>query len=674
MRGLPRFVIGVVGLLLCGPTTPAGEAGGTARLADKTLVAWVCPANTTQRGSGVLAVQEGETFDAIVLGERVAGRWMAGSDYFRRTQDESAQRACPAETADSGTLVQLAVVYRGREVSVFRDGKLYSRYQVNEPARFDRGAAVLLGLRYLGALGLHGFFAGSIEEARLYDVALDGEQLARLAPDRPSAPPPIGQWTFADGTARDALGRFPPGLLCGGARIAAGRLHLNGTDAYVAIVDPPMQSMFYRAALTGGQWDTWLYWHEGTYYLFVLAGPGGKWHGIGLATSRNGVQWRESGMIVHKRPDVTWLGTGATWRSPLWPQDKRFFLNFSEWRGPRQTIFFAQSTDLLNWQRLGPEYEFVQDERWYQPQGRWDCIYTIPRPGGGLYGYWTATPRPETGGQFGFGQTRDGVKWEALPPPRVEGVGEGEVGAVEPIGAKYYMLFGTGGKMMTLVAESPQGPFRAAAKNCVLLSGNTYFARFFPTPDGLLVNHHTMATQGEVFFAPLKRAVVDAEGTLRLKWWPGNDQLRQHPVEIRVPQAAAGLRPVFCGNRWETEKGLILEGTVAVPGAEAAAPVGLFIEHESAAGLAILVRARGVVEIGSWQGDGADWKLENRVDRQVEYGPTARFRLLLKGAVFEFYLDDHLLQCWRLPRPATGRIGVIRPQAEAIKGLQAIHP
>jgi hypothetical protein len=316
----------------------------------------------------------------------------------------------------------------------------------------------------------------------------------------------------------------------------------------------------------------------------------------------------------------------------------------------------------------------VQDERWYQPQGRWDCIYTIPRPGGGLYGYWTATPRPETGGQFGFGQTRDGVKWEALPPPRVEGVGEGEVGAVEPIGAKYYMLFGTGGKMMTLVAESPQGPFRAAAKNCVLLSGNTYFARFFPTPDGLLVNHHTMATQGEVFFAPLKRAVVDAEGTLRLKWWPGNDQLRQHPVEIRVPQAAAGLRPVFCGNRWETEKGLILEGTVAVPGAEAAAPVGLFIEHESAAGLAILVRARGVVEIGSWQGDGADWKLENRVDRQVEYGPTARFRLLLKGAVFEFYLDDHLLQCWRLPRPATGRIGVIRPQAEAIKGLQAFHP
>lgn len=72
-------------------------------------------------------------------------------------------------------------------------------------------------------------------------------------------------------------------------------------------------------------------------------------------------------------------------------------MNFSEWKGLRQTIFFAASDDLVHWDRLGSEYEFVPDERWYEDRGRWDCIWTIPRPDGGLYGYWTASPKPETG-------------------------------------------------------------------------------------------------------------------------------------------------------------------------------------------------------------------------------------------------------------------------------------
>ena len=47
------------------------------------------------------------------------------------------------------------------------------------------------------------------------------------------------------------------------------------------------------------------------------------------------------------------MGTGSTWRSPDFAQDGKFYLNFSEWRGPRQTIFFAESQDLLSWTRLG---------------------------------------------------------------------------------------------------------------------------------------------------------------------------------------------------------------------------------------------------------------------------------------------------------------------------------
>jgi hypothetical protein len=455
---------------------------------------------------------------------------------------------------------------------------------------------------------------------------------------------------------------FPPGTLCGGARIADGKLWLNGTDAYMtASLPQPRQHMFFQARTTGGQWDTWLYWHDGTYYLFLLAGPGGRWHGIGMATSLDGVHWKELGMVLRKAPGVAWLGTGSTWKSPNFAKDKKVYLNFSEWRGPRQTIFFAESSNLTEWKRLPDDYEFKQDERWYQPNGRWDCIYTVPREGGGLYGYWTATPKPETGGQFGFGQTLDGVRWEALPPPKVEGVGEGEVGAVEKLGGKYVMMFGSGGKMVTLVADRPQGPFMAAKKNFLLLGGHTYFARFFPTPGGMLVNHHSMARNGQVFFAPLKRAVVDADGTLRLGWWEGNEKLKHEAVAVRPPAAAVqSPAPIaMFDNRFETHSGLVLEGTLSLPAPRDGKSGGLYLENGDGTGTAIFVRAGGISEIGPMRADGSQWKCEERTDREFKVGPNARFRLLVKQSLLEFYLDDLLMHCYSMPQPATGRIGVI---------------
>jgi hypothetical protein len=249
-------------------------------------------------------------------------------------------------------------------------------------------------------------------------------------------------------------------------------------------------------------WDTWLTFHDGTYYLYYLANAGQNWNNISLAVSTDGVHWKERGPILTKREKVTWMGTGSTWKSPNVARDGKWFMNYSEWTGPRQTIFFAESTNLVDWTPLGDEFEFVQDERWYKPDGRWDCIWTLPRPEGGFYGYWTATPKAR--GVFGFGQSVDGVRWEALEPPETPGVPHGEVGAVERIGDRYYMLFGTSGHMITLVADRPEGPFSPAPKNRILLTGgDTYFARFFQSPDGLLVNHHSCA--GVIYFGTLKR-------------------------------------------------------------------------------------------------------------------------------------------------------------------------
>ena len=424
------------------------------------------------------------------------------------------------------------------------------------------------------------------------------------------------------------------------------------------------QLMFYKARSkqTGNMWDTWLYLHEGTYYLYYLAKQSRQWDNISMATSPDGVHWKEIGRILAKADGVTWMGTGSTWRSPTFEKDGKFLMNFSEWRGPRQTIFFAESTDLLHWTRLGNVCEFKQDERWYERNGRWDCIWTIRKPGGNeLYGYWTATPKKETGGRFGFGQTRDGITWEALPPPKVHGVGGGEVGAIEKIGERYYMMFGTGGRMVTLVAEEPEGPFRAAGKNLNLLSGHTYFARFFPTPGGVLVNHHSIARNRQVYFAPLKSTLVDDQGTLRLTWWKGNDRLKDDAAEVTLPNAneSAESPIAMLAAELNVEDGVILEGTLALPASEAAKPVGLYVEHAAGQGGAILVRAGGVSELGPMRGDGAGFKCEKRVDREMDFGKQPLFRLLLKHSLLEFYLNDVLIECYSLPGRATGRVGLV---------------
>ena len=433
------------------------------------------------------------------------------------------------------------------------------------------------------------------------------------------------------------------------------------------------QTMFYKAKAkeTGNMWDTWLYLHEGTYYLYYLAKSAKQWDNISLATSPDGVHWREHGRVLAKAEGVTWMGTGSTWKSPTFATDGKFIMNFSEWRGPRQTIFFAESTDLVNWKRLSGECEFTQDERWYEPTGRWDCIWTIPRPGGGMYGYWTATPKNATGGRFGFGETLDGVHWKALEPPKVHGVGVGEVGAIEKIGGRYIMMFGSHGAMVTLTAEKPEGPFHAAKTNFRFLTGHTYFSRFFATPGGMLVNHHSIARDGQVSFAPLKAAAVDAAGTFRLGWWKGNETMKHASVEVQP--APEGDAPIaMLGNTFDVEGGLILEGVLALPTQKGAPRRGLYIECGADSGSAILINTAGLAELGSMKADGSGFKAVKRVDRKMAFGTPAAFRLLLRDSLLEFYLDDILIECFSLPAVATGRIGLIGGRgSDAISDLRA---
>ena len=203
-------------------------------LKDKTLVVWVAPANLTQKGGSALTIDDNEShFDGIIFGEITPGKWMPGSDGFRRTLKE--QGNWPDEMADARTFVQLAIVYQGKEITVFRNGRDYAQYTMqNPPQAFGPQATVLFGRRHLDAGDKDHSFAGRIKDARIYDQALDREAIAALAPSKVFGDlKPWAWWSFADEGLREKTGRFNQISLLGDVRIEDGCLVLPGNGATV---------------------------------------------------------------------------------------------------------------------------------------------------------------------------------------------------------------------------------------------------------------------------------------------------------------------------------------------------------------------------------------------------------------------------------------------------------
>ncbi len=246
MRARSWTILLTVVAMLPGSIAARGEE--KLAIGDKTLVAWVSPANLTQRGGSVLTLEKsGGTFDAIVFGEIAPAKWMAGSNGFARTKTEQDDFA--AETADSKSSVSIAIVYQGPQITLYRNGSKYAEYTAQGAERFGSDSLVLMGLRHMGANRDHCAFTGTIDDARLYGVALDAEQIAALKPNQPSEPQPLAWWDFEEGRARDRMELFATTTLVGNARIADGRLHLDSGIAYLmATATAPQASVDFNQA------------------------------------------------------------------------------------------------------------------------------------------------------------------------------------------------------------------------------------------------------------------------------------------------------------------------------------------------------------------------------------------------------------------------------------------
>jgi hypothetical protein len=441
------------------------------------------------------------------------------------------------------------------------------------------------------------------------------------------------------------------------------------------------QRIFYKPdpGKTGYMWDVWLHQEEGQYYLYYLSLITGETHpghdNIALAVSGDGVSWKEHGIVVPLSPDGWRMGSAGIWESTGQSKLPRFLMNLQETRGDREVVMFTLgSEDLIHWKDLGEAYTYGPDPGYYTENGRWVGISVVPAPQGGYYGYWTASPKEGYDRLFGFGYSPDGASWEMLPAPEVKGLGPGaprEVGGAALIDGKYYLLFCTyQGEMQVMAADRPEGPFYVQGKNVKFLFGQTHFARFTSGTDEPLVAHHIIAPSGldkhpECFFAPLKAVDIDEEGIMRLAYWEGNDRLKTREVEVSIPKQERdeNERLVMFENRFDTDYGLVLEGYFSdmKRGRFLSLDQGLYIETDpvSNSGIGIMIKSWGVTQIGTMKGDASGFRMDSFINRQVGYGANPHFRLLLRGSLLEFYINDLLVQCYSMPDDATGRIGFI---------------
>ena len=466
-------------------------------------------------------------------------------------------------------------------------------------------------------------------------------------------------------------------------------------------------AMIYRPSV-GRFKDGFMLWHNDQYYLFSMYTATGKddnFRNVWLATSGDGVHWKDVGPVVKDAPFNIWA-------MAVHPVGDKFIMNHGSFgsSGAQNVIRFWESADLVHWKFMGHEADLYPDRRWYSPDSRLDCISVVPVVENGqtkYYGFAT--------GPGGFLESKDGLHWSGKPHPKIDwGVfpppptladeGELEIGGCHEINGKYYLvggwfnyMGGTGYGVYTLVADAPSGPFRADAAAYRLCGNSTrwvaMWARFCQTNKDLLINGYMYSgysyETGETWLPPLKRAVVDSGGHLRLGYWKGNEILKSTPStpdlrtckKIYPNDANKDCRVNTANDRLEilahpernsltrvdipttlavldgtldSGKGVVVEGTLRATCMDrrtSASSIGFYLEEKAGQGTAIKLHTYGQTEIGKMTlSDHIDFRVEDVIGPgcAAPAGITPHvnhtFRLMIRKNMFELYVDDMFVQ------------------------------
>jgi hypothetical protein len=499
------------------------------------------------------------------------------------------------------------------------------------------------------------------------------------------------------------------------------------------------RGMIYQPSV-GSFWDPTVIYNDGQYYMYTMYQGDGVW----LATSQDGVHWKDYGVVLKSQG----FKNNRVWKQYVSKVGDRFILNhgaFTDQGTNNNLLRFYESKDLVHWTYL---YEIPIDPKFYRADGRWDHMYTIPKndanPSEGYWGYVVADPIDHGG--FGMMESKDGIHFTPIKAPELLTdflVPTLEAGGIKKIGSKYYFLGGTvnhygfyGYGVYTYTADSPAGPFRPDLAAYRLtgtsgIDGNYYihvlscFVKY--SPEDLISDpftfRSTTGTDGQgTWFSPMRKAVVDGQGHLRLGYWKQNDLAKSEEIAVDAGRNSVAFPPgqtasnpivgvagngdsllihtdkswrafpwlesdktrkaiVVLDQQFDLGKGLIIEGRLNAKKLTRdwsdahQTYAGFFIEGaEKHTGTGILLQVGEpqwrASEIGrihtdiSFTFDPLDITGRNCATvTGIDNGKDHTFRLWLRGGQMELYIDDLLMQSFFYLK-ATGRVGFLSQESE----------
>lgn len=465
--------------------------------------------------------------------------------------------------------------------------------------------------------------------------------------------------------------------------------------------------MIYRPSV-GSMWDPSVLWHDGKFYAIMMYNPTGCNTNGGLYPSWPSGLSANCGIIAVSDDGVHWRDEYVAATEPGHATGNRFFKAFigkvgdrfimdhgvRQANGRQDTLRFYESRDLREWTYL---FSNNPDPQWYEPAGRWDHMYMLPKdeddPAAGYWGYPVATTKPGLPRALGMMDTRDGREWRILPPPDVQWGDvpptDFEIGGCERIGGKYVIIGGQyhyqsdGYSMYTLIGEGPCGPFRPD-RDAFRLCGTSTKAGGWAISmlaawcrgerDEKLISNYVNVPSG-TWMLPLRKAVFD--GThLRLGWWKSNDSLKGNPIalnarEVTLKGGVNGRQITWLEPAFDLGRGVILEGTICGVSLGAGASAGFAFEENADCTMEIRLGIGTPEHRETYVGRHhplTGFCIEDTTGRGcatvtgIGNGTEHTFRLLARHDLFELYIDDLLVQTYTY-RPYGGRIGVVASAA-----------
>lgn len=152
-------------------------------ITELTLASWVSLDSYAKTNGSALTLDELSTdqFVAIVWAERVNRQWMPGSSGFQRTADFP--NAVTEE--DTGEMHFVAITYKNvnnqYEITGYRNGESMGGFTKGGLKTWEAGdSEAIWGRRHVNGLSGPGDLNAHIEESRIYNVALNADEIMSL--------------------------------------------------------------------------------------------------------------------------------------------------------------------------------------------------------------------------------------------------------------------------------------------------------------------------------------------------------------------------------------------------------------------------------------------------------------------------------------------------------------